>query len=128
MRKCLFWHAKGRSMANFYIISALDQNLADSESWPILRLLEEAKICISGNLSKNCFVWATQWSTFSELKRKFDHSLDRSWCEFLLIIKNHGPKNAPSGCSLGPKFFPLRLVTGQKKNEDLAVQYQDVHE
>ena len=32
-------------MANFYIVNALGQNLANSESYPILRLLYEAKIC-----------------------------------------------------------------------------------
>ena len=35
----LFRHAKGMSMVNFYIINALGQNLANSESCPILRLL-----------------------------------------------------------------------------------------
>ena len=39
LRKYLFRHAKGKSMANFYIINALGQNLANSESCPILRLL-----------------------------------------------------------------------------------------
>ena len=55
-------------------------------------------------MSKNGYVWATQWPTSSELKIKFDPSLDRSWCEFFKIIKNHGPKNPPLGCNLGPKF------------------------
>ena len=32
-------------MVNFYIVNALGQNLANSESCPILRLLKEAKIC-----------------------------------------------------------------------------------
>jgi hypothetical protein len=32
-------------MVNFYNINALGQNLANSESCPILRLLQEAKIC-----------------------------------------------------------------------------------
>ena len=31
---------------------------------------------------------------------------NRSWCEFLKIIKNHGPKNTPPSCNLGPKFYP----------------------
>ena len=35
----LFRHAKGMSMVNFYIVNALGQNLANSESCPILRLL-----------------------------------------------------------------------------------------
>ena len=39
LRKYLFRHAKGNSMVNFYIVSALGQNLANSESCPILRLL-----------------------------------------------------------------------------------------
>ena len=34
-----FRHAKGKSMVNFYIVNALGQNLANSESCPILRLL-----------------------------------------------------------------------------------------
>ena len=92
-------------MVNFYIVNALGQNLANSESCPILRLLyirdKRPKSVISGNLSKNGYVWATQWPIFSELKIKFDLSLDRSWCEFFKIIKNHGPKNPPPGCNLG---------------------------
>ena len=47
-----------------------------------------------------------QWSISGELKVKFDPSLDRSSCEFFNIIKNHGPKNPPQGCNLGPKFPP----------------------
>ena len=37
--KYIFRHAKDKSMVNFYIVNALDQNLANSESCPILRLL-----------------------------------------------------------------------------------------
>ena len=76
-------------MVNFYIVNALGQNLANSESRPILRL---AKSVISGKFKKNSYVWATQWPTSSELKIKFDPSLDRSWCEFFKIIKDYGPK------------------------------------
>ena len=43
---------------------------------------------------KNGYVWPTQWPTSSELKIKFDPSLNRSWYEFFKIIKNHGPKNS----------------------------------
>ena len=39
LRKYLFRHAKGKSLVNFYIVNALGQNLANSESCPILRLL-----------------------------------------------------------------------------------------
>ena len=44
LRKYLFRHAKGKSkvaliMVNFYIVNALGQNLANSESCPILKLL-----------------------------------------------------------------------------------------
>ena len=39
LRKYLFRHAKGKSMVNFYIVNALGQNLANSESCLILRLL-----------------------------------------------------------------------------------------
>jgi hypothetical protein len=61
---------------------------------------------ISGNLSKNGYVWATQWPTSSELKIKFDSSLGRSWCEFFKIIKNHGPKNPPAGVIWVPSIDP----------------------
>ena len=61
------------------------------------------KSVISDNLSKYACVWAAQWPTSSELKIKFDTSLDRSWPEFFKIIKNHGPKKPPPGCNLGPK-------------------------
>jgi hypothetical protein len=83
------------------------------------------KSVISGNLSKNGHVWATQWSTSSELKIKFDSSLDRSCCEFFKIIKNHGPKNPPPDCNLGPKFSASGWSLVRKKNDDLAVQYED---
>ena len=73
----------------------LGQNLAHSESCPILRLLLEAKICNSYNLSKNGYVWATQWPTSNELKIKSDPSIDRSWCEFLKILKYHEKKKIP---------------------------------
>ena len=51
------------------------------------------KSVISGDLLKNTHVWATQWLTSSELKIKFDPSLDRSECEFFgpwffIIFKN----------------------------------------
>jgi hypothetical protein len=80
-------------MVNFYVVNALGQNLEN---------LSFQVIC-----QKNGYVWATQWTTFSELKIKFDPSLDRSWPEFFKIIKNHspknhGPKNEPPGCNLGP--------------------------
>ena len=39
LRIYLFRHAKGKIMVNFYIVNALGQNLANSESCPILRLL-----------------------------------------------------------------------------------------
>ena len=50
-------------------------------------------------MSKNDYVWATQWPTSSEPKIKFDPSLDRSWCEFFKIIKDHGPKNPTPACN-----------------------------
>ena len=43
------------------------------------------------------------FSSSSELKIKLDPSLDRSLCEFFKVIKNHGPKNPPTDCNLGPK-------------------------
>ena len=62
-------------MVNFYIVNALGQNLANSETCPILRL---AKSVISGNLLKNGYVWATQSPTSIEPKIKFDTTLDKS--------------------------------------------------
>ena len=82
-------------MVNFYIVNALGQNLANSESSPILR----PKSVISDNLSKNGYVWAMQWPTSSELKIKFDPSLDRSWWEFFKIIKKSWSKKSTPGCT-----------------------------
>ena len=39
LKKNLFRHAKGKSVGNIHIVNALGQNLANSESCPILRLL-----------------------------------------------------------------------------------------
>ena len=39
LRKYLFRHAKGMSTVNFYIVNVLGQNIANSESCPILSLL-----------------------------------------------------------------------------------------
>ena len=39
-------------MVNLDIANALGLNLANSESCPILRLLQESKNCFLGNLSK----------------------------------------------------------------------------
>ena len=36
-------------------------------------------------------------------------------------------KNPPPGCNLGPKF-PPHAVHLPKKNDDIAVQYKDVHD
>ena len=83
---------------------------------------------VSGNLSKNSYVCATQWSASCKLKIKFYPSLDRSWCEFFEIIKNHGPKNPPQGCILGPSFHSHAGHLQEKKNDNLAVQYEDVHD
>ena len=45
LRKYLLRHVKGKSRVNFYIFNVPGQNFANSESCPILRLLQEAKIC-----------------------------------------------------------------------------------
>ena len=45
VKKTFFRHAKGIRKVNFYIVNALGQKLANSESCPILGLLQEAKIC-----------------------------------------------------------------------------------
>ena len=106
------------TMFNFYIINALGQNLANSESCNHALFSDSwkgPKSVISGNLSKNTHVWATQWPTSSELKIKFDPSLDRSWCEFFKIIKNLGPKNPPTGCNLDPKFHPQAGHVSERK-------------
>ena len=68
-------------MVNFYIDNALGQNLTNLEYC----LCKRPKSVISGSLSKNSYVWATQWPTSIELKIKFDPSLDRSWCDSLKI-------------------------------------------
>ena len=60
-------------MVNFHIVSALGQNCC-----------KRPKSVILGNLSKNGSVCVTQLPTSIELKIKFDPSLDRSFCEFLL--------------------------------------------
>ena len=99
-------------MANFYIVNALGQNLANSNSSALFwDCCKRPRFVISG------YVWATQWPISSELKIKFDPSLDRSWCEFFKILKYHGPKNPPPGCNLGPKFFPL--------NRKISIQQTD---
>ena len=46
------------------------------------------------------------WPTSSELKIKFDLSLDRSWCEFFKIIENRGPKIQPRGVIWVPSIDP----------------------
>ena len=44
-----------------------------------------------------------------------------------MIIKNCGTKNPPSlGCNLGPKF-PPHAGHLSEKNDNLDVQYEDVH-
>ena len=85
-------------MVNFYIGNALDQNLAKSES---CNCCKRSKHVISDNLLKNGYVWETQWTTSSELKTKFDPSLDRSKTEFFKIKKKSWSKNPPLGCNLG---------------------------
>ena len=81
-------------------------NLANSESFYILRLLKEAKICNFRKFVKNGCIWATQWPTSIGLKIKFDPSLDRSWHKLFWIKKGHGPKNPPTGCNFCPKLKP----------------------
>ena len=48
-------------------------------------------------------------------KQSLTLSLDRSWCEFFKIIKNHGPKNPPTGCNLDPKFHPQAGHVSERK-------------
>ena len=65
-------------MSNSYIFNASGQNLSNSESCPIWDCFKRPKSVVFGNLSKNSYVWATKWPTSSEVKIKFDPSLDRS--------------------------------------------------
>jgi hypothetical protein len=70
-------------------------------------------------LSKNAYVWATQLPSSNELKIKFDPSLDRSWPELFLIIKNHGSKNPSQSSShpvviLAPLNSPMRRPSIKK--------------
>ena len=61
---------------------------------------------ISYNLSKNSYVWATQWPTSSEPKIKFDPSLDRT---LLKIIENCGPKNHYVWAAQWPTFSEVKI-------------------
>jgi hypothetical protein len=89
--------------ANFNWGKILNSNNANTQIHSIfVKLLE--------NTFLGC-VWAAQWPTSSELKINFDPSLDRSWCEFFKIIKNHGPKNPPPGCNLGGLFPPVEIFS-----------------
>ena len=79
----------------------------------ILPYSERPKSAISNQI-KNGYIWATQWPSSSELKIKFDPSLDK----FFKIIKKHGPKNPPRGV-----IWVWSLV--RKRNDNLAVQCED---
>ena len=107
-------------MINFYIINAFGQNLTIQNFALFWDCCKRPKSVVSGNLSKNGCVWAAQWPTSSKLKIKFDPSLDRSWCEFFKIIKNHGPINPPLGCNLGPKYPPPGWSLVRKQNDELS--------
>ena len=85
----------------------------------------DAKVYHLTLFEQNSCVLTAQWPTSSELKTKFDPSLDRSWCESFKIIKIHGPKNPPLGRNLGSKFSPSGWSLARKTNKDLAVQYED---
>ena len=98
-------------MVNFYIFNSLGQNFAYSESCPILR--PKSIIC-------------QKMAMFEQLndqllKIKFDPSFDSSRLEFCYIIRNHGPKNPPLGCDLGPKF-PPHVGRSAKKIDSSSVQ------
>ena len=66
-----------------------------------------------------------QWPTFSELKIKFDPSLDRSWPKFFKIKKIMAQKIHPWGVIWVPSNRP-QVGHWSEKNDDLAVQYEDV--
>jgi hypothetical protein len=93
-------HIKAKSMTQFDIFYTLVANSVNSELYFFWALLKAAKIW---NLSKN--VWAALQPSSSNLKNNFEHSLERSWCEFFKIIKGCGPKNPPHsnpGCNGSP--------------------------
>ena len=43
------------------------------------------------------------------------------------MVKNYGPKNPTLGCNLGPNKQPPWCPLVWKQNDDIAVQYKDVH-
>jgi hypothetical protein len=94
---------------------------------------KKPKSVISGNLSKSVYVWATQWPTSTELKKKIDPSLDRSWPEFFKIIKNYGLKIHLRGViwvpSIRPKFDDLKSFnlggTTWDQNYTMGVDFLD---
>ena len=45
---------------------------------------------------------------------------------FLDYKKSWSKKSTPPGCNLGPKFLPHAVHLSEKKNDDIAVQYEDV--
>ena len=77
-------------------------------------------------MSKNGYVWATQWPTSSELKIKFDPSFDRSWPEFFKIKKIMVQKIHPWGVIWVPSNSPQACHLSDK-NDNLAVHYKYVH-
>ena len=105
-------------MVNFYIVNTLGQILATSES---CNCCKRSKFVISGDLSKNGYVWATLWPTFIELKIKFDPS---SWPEFFRNEKSWSKNIHPRGVIwVGPG-----MVAWQKKRWRLSCPvYEDSH-
>ena len=85
-------HIKAEEMTQFDIFHVFVKNSVNSKLCFLWALLKPAKIL---NLSKNAHDWAAQKTSSSELKKKFDPSLERSWYELFGIIKAYGPKNQP---------------------------------
>ena len=74
-------------MVNFYIVRALGKTWQFRNFALFWDCSKRPKSLISGNLSKNGYVWTTQWPTSSKLKIKFDPSLERPWLKFFRLEK-----------------------------------------
>ena len=74
--------SKVKEWSIFYIANTVGQNIENSESCPILRLLWETKI-------RNVSQCLSKWTTWCELTIKFD-PLYSSWSELFITIKDYG--------------------------------------
>ena len=72
-------HMKTECLTQFYIYHTLVKNSVTLVLF-FWALLQAATIC---NLSKNDNFWGASKTSFKELKKIFDPSIHRSWCEGL---------------------------------------------